>query len=308
MSIRVLVADDSATVRFKLKTLLEKHGLHVEQAGTVSEALDKLAPGHAIDVVVTDLRMPGIDGQKLVESIGRNDDLNALPVVILTSSDERDDRMRNTKSGAADYFNKANLDEDLFVERIRSLARGKERTTSLKHDSRTDTLTGLSSRRYGDARLAEELQKLQRYGYCFSVALLDIDHFKHINDSLGHLAGDDVLRRLAAELRGVSRSSDLVVRWGGEEFLIVFPGTRAGQAAGIVERLRAHLAAAPITLPGGGAPVPVTISGGVSEAQAGDTPESLVQRADKGLYRAKETGRNRLLLWQAGELVPVAAA
>jgi len=308
MSIRVLVVDDSATVRFKLKTLLEKHLIEVEQAGTVSEALGRLAPGHAIDVVVTDLRMPGIDGQKLVDAVGRDEELNAVPVIVLTSSEERDDRLRNVESGAADYFSKASLDEEVFVARIRSLAKGKERTSSYKHDSRTDPLTGLSSRRYGDVRLLEELQKRERYGHAFAVALLDIDHFKHINDSLGHKAGDDVLRHLAAELRAVSRSSDVVVRWGGEEFLFVFPGTSAAQAGLIIERLRAHVASGPITLQGGGAPVPVTFSGGVAEAEPGDTPESLVKRADRGLYRAKETGRNRLLLWQAGELVPVAAA
>jgi two-component system cell cycle response regulator len=307
MSIRVLVVDDSATVRFKLKTLLEKHGLAVEQAGNVGEALARLAPGHAIDVIVTDLRMPGLDGNKLVDSVGRCDELNALPVVVLTSSEEKDDRLRNIESGAAAYFNKGKLDEDEFVVQIRRLAKQKASTTELKHDSRTDRLTGIASRRYGDVRLAEELQKLARYGQPFAVALLDIDHFKRINDSLGHKAGDDVLRRLAAELRAVSRASDLVVRWGGEEFLFVFPGTSASQAAGIVERLRAHLAATPIALDGGTS-VPVTISGGVAEAQAGESAEDLVARADKGLYRAKETGRNRLLRWEAGELLPVAAA
>jgi diguanylate cyclase (GGDEF)-like protein len=135
---------------------------------------------------------------------------------------------------------------------------------------------------------------------------VDIDHFQ-INDTLGHLAGDDVLRRLAGELRSVSRASDLVIRWGGEEFLFAFPDTSAAQAAVIVERFRAHLASAPILLEGGEEPVPVTISGGVTEAQKGDT---LKPRAapDKGLYRAKETGRNRLPLWKSGELVPVAAA
>ncbi len=307
MNIRILVVDDSATVRFKLKALLEKHGLEVEQAGNVSEALGKLAPGHTIDVIVTDLRMPGINGQKLVDTVSRCDETNAVPVVVLTSSEERDDRLHNIQSGAADYFSKANLDEEVFVARLRSLAKGKERTTSLRHDSRTDPLTGLASRRYGEARLAEELQKLERYGHRFAVALLDIDHFKRVNDSLGHKAGDEVLRSLASELRDVSRTSDIVVRWGGEEFLFVFPGTSAEQAANIVERLRAHLAAEAVTLEAGAA-VPVTISGGVAEAEPGDTPESLVQRADKGLYRAKSTGRNRLLRWKSGELVPVAAA
>jgi|KBSSwiStaDraftv2_1062776.scaffolds.fasta_scaffold73181_4 diguanylate cyclase (GGDEF)-like protein len=307
MSIRVLIVDDSATVRFKLKGLLEKQEIEVEQAGNVSEALGKMDAG-SIDVVVTDLRMPGIDGSKLVKSVAGSDLYGSVPVVVLTSSEERDDRLHTTEVGAVAYFNKAGLDEELFVATIRRFAAQKVRTRGFEQGSRVDQLTGLANRRHGVERLTEELEKLERYGHVFAVALLDIDHFKQINDTLGHLAGDDVLRRLAGELRSVSRASDLVIRWGGEEFLFAFPATTVAQAAAIVERFREHLASAPILLENGGQSVAVTVSGGVTEAEKGDTLASLVQRADKGLYRAKETGRNRLLLWKSGELVPVAAA
>jgi len=308
MSTRVLVVDDSATVRFKIRSLLQKHGCEVEQAGNVNEALGRLAPGHGIDVVVTDLRMPGLDGHTLVATIQNCPELRALPVLVLTSSEEKEDKLRNIEAGAAGYFSKASLDEDVFVATIRRFAREKDRTVALERDSRTDRLTGLFNRRHGEERLAEELQKLERYGHAFAVALLDIDHFKKVNDTLGHRAGDDVLRRVAGELRGASRTSDIVVRWGGEEFLFAFPGTSAAQAAGIVERLRARLAAAPVTLESDGASVPVTISGGVAEARKGEGLDALVQRADEGLYEAKRSGRNRLLLWDEGRLVPVAAA
>jgi diguanylate cyclase (GGDEF)-like protein len=295
-------------VRFKLKALLEKHEIAVEQAGNVSEALGKLGTGNTIDVIVTDLRMPGLDGSRLVDSVAHCEEIASVPCIILTSSEERDDRLNTIEKGAVAYFNKGDLDEELFLATIRRFAKAKVRATGFEHGSRIDPLTGLSNRRHGVDRLTEELQKHERYGHTFAVALLDIDHFKAINDTLGHLAGDAVLRKLAGELRGVSRASDMIIRWGGEEFLFVFPGTSAAQAAAIVERFRAHLASGPITLEGGGAPVPVTISGGVTEVQRGDTLEAVVQRADQGLYRAKETGRNRLLLWQSGELVPVAAA
>jgi two-component system, cell cycle response regulator len=307
MTVRVLVVDDSSTVRFKLKALLEKNGLEVVQAGNVSEALGKLTAGTAIDVVVTDLLMPGLDGSKLVDSVGRCEEIASVPVVVLTSSEDRDDRLRNIESGAAAYFSKNGLDEDIFVATIRQLARLKARVVGFEQGSRIDPLTGLANRRHGADRLSEELQRLERYGQAFSVALLDIDHFKRINDTLGHPAGDQVLKHLASELRAVSRASDLIIRWGGEEFLFAFPNTSAAQAAGIVERFRAHLEATPVAIEGQ-SPVPVTVSGGVTEAAKGDTPETLVQRADQGLYRAKETGRNRLLLWKEGELVPVVAA
>ena len=307
MTVRVLVVDDSATVRFKIRNLLQKHGCEVEQAGNVNEALGRLAPGHAIDVVVTDLRMPGLDGHTLVTTIQNCPELRALPVLVLTSSEEKEDKLRNIEAGAAGYFSKGGLDEDIFVATIRRFAREKERTVALEQDSRTDRLTGLFNRRHGEQRLGEELQRLERYGQSFAVALLDIDHFKRINDTLGHRAGDEVLQKLAGALRAASRSSDVVVRWGGEEFLFAFPATDGAQAAGIVERLRAQLAAAPVQLESGGT-VPVTVSGGVAEARRGESLDGLVHRADQGLYEAKRSGRNRLLRWEADRLVPVAAA
>jgi two-component system cell cycle response regulator len=308
MSIRVLLVDDSATIRFKFKALLEKHEMQVETANNGVDALKLLEPGHEVDVVVTDLKMPGLDGEKLVKTLQSCEHLRTVPILVLTSSVERDDKLHNIEAGAAGYFTKGDMDEDIFVATIRRFAAEKQRTRGFETDSRTDPLTGLFNRRYGNERLSQELEKFARYGHAFSVALLDIDHFKHINDTLGHKAGDDVLKRLAQELRRASRASDLVMRWGGEEFLFVFPGTGLAQAAAVVERFRAQLASSPVLLEAGGSGVPVTISGGVSETQSGDTIETLVQRADQGLYKAKETGRNRLLMWQLGQLVPVVAA
>lgn len=308
MSIRVLLVDDSNTIRVMFKNLLVKHEMEVETASNGIDALKMLTPGHSFDVVITDLRMPGLDGEKLVSSIQNCDHLQTLPVLVLTSSDEHEDKLRNIEAGAAAYFTKGAMDNAIFVATIRQFAKKKVINTGFMDDSRTDTLTGLSNRRFGHERLGEELQKFTRYGHRFAVALLDIDHFKKINDTLGHKAGDDVLRRLASELRGASRESDIVIRWGGEEFLFVFPGTNLVQAAAIVERFRQHLASAPVLLEAGGAGVPVTISGGVSEVEGGDTIESLVRRADQALYKAKENGRNRLLMWQLGQMVPVLAA
>jgi diguanylate cyclase (GGDEF)-like protein len=308
MSIRVLLVDDSATIRHSFKKLLEKHEMQVETANNGMDALKRLEPGHDVDVVITDLKMPGLDGEKLVKSLQGCEHLRTVPVLVLTSSEERDDKLRNIEAGALAYFTKGAMDEDIFVATIRRLAAEKLRTRGFETDSRTDMLTGLYNRRYGTERLEQELQKFTRYGHAVSVALLDIDHFKSINDTLGHKAGDDVLRRLAAELRSASRESDLVMRWGGEEFLFAFPGTSLKQAAMVVERFRAHLASAPVLLEAGGSGVPVTISGGVAEVQGGDTIESLVRRADQALYKAKESGRNRLLMWQLGQMVPVMAA
>ncbi len=314
MTIRVLAVDDSATFRHWISQTLVKGGIEVETARNATEAREKLAPGHPFDVVVTDLMMPGIDGRKLVTMIQKDEDLEAVPVIVMTASDDQEEPVLNVEAGAAVYFRKPRAVEDqpqaaaLLIATVKRFGQQKRKVEGLGQDARTDTLTSLFNRRYGNERLAEQVERFQRYGQGFAVALLDIDHFKLINDTHGHSGGDDVLVRVAAALREASRASDIVVRWGGEEFLFIFPGTDIGQAAGIVERFRNHLPSAPVTVRTSGVEVPVTISGGVAQCEKGDTADGLVARADDALYKAKQAGRNRLLMIEAGRLRPVTAA
>ncbi len=308
MTIRVLVVDDSATIRYTLTEQLRSNDMHVEEARNGGEALDKLAPGHGFHVVISDLKMPAIDGLTLVNTIQRAGQLRNLPILILTSSTADEDHVRNVEAGAAAFMTKP-WNEKVLIATVRRLAEQKVRTDSLEEASRTDPLTSLANRRFGVDRLNEEIARSRRSGDGLAVALLDIDHFKRINDTLGHGAGDDVLRQMSDKLREVSRLTDVVVRWGGEEFLFAFPGTALEDAAMIVERFRVHLDVNPIQLTNSeAAALPVTISGGVAELEENDTLESLVERADDALYKAKESGRNRLLMWQLGQLRPVVAA
>jgi diguanylate cyclase (GGDEF)-like protein len=311
MNIRVLAVDDSATFRHWLSQILMKAGIDVEQARSGAEAIGKLGDGHNFDVVITDLRMPGVDGSTLVKTIQRCEEL--VPVIVLTSSEDDEEHVRNLDAGASAFITKPKANnqssvEAIVVATVRGLARKKNRETSLKQDSRTDQLTQLLNRRHGGERLQQELDRHHRYGQAFAVAMLDIDHFKTINDTLGHAAGDDVLVKVAEELKKISRQSDIVIRWGGEEFLFAFPGTGLLQAAAIVERFRQHLWSAPLTVRAAEKNVAVTISGGVAECQQGDTLDALVERADIALYKAKSAGRNRLIMWQSGKLEPVTSA
>jgi two-component system, cell cycle response regulator len=308
VTIRVLVVDDSATIRQALCTQLKERGIETDTARNGNEALDKLTVGHGFDVVITDLKMPGIvDGERLIDTLKRDAGLSSLPVIVVTAFSERDAQLRHLEQGAAAFFGKP-WDADVLAVTVRYHARQKSRADLLASDSRTDALTGLGNRRNGVTRLQEEIDKCRRNRRMLSVVMIDIDHFKRVNDTHGHPGGDDVLRHVAQQLRSVSRSSDVIVRWGGEEFLFVFPETDLSQATQIVDRFRAHLAAQPIAMPSSGAELVVTISGGAAELEARDTPESLVARADEALYKAKESGRNRLVASQAGELFPVIAA
>jgi diguanylate cyclase (GGDEF)-like protein len=162
----------------------------------------------------------------------------------------------------------------------------------LRRTSTTDELTDLANRRHFFARLGEELARAARQGAPLAVAILDVDHFKQVNDSHGHAAGDAVLRETADRLRKVTRAGELVGRIGGEEFAILLPGAAADQAWRLCDRLREAQSDAPIPLPSG-EEIRSTLSGGVAVAVSGETIERLMARADRALYQAKRQGRDR---------------
>jgi diguanylate cyclase (GGDEF)-like protein len=159
----------------------------------------------------------------------------------------------------------------------------------------TDELSGLSSRRYFETRLAEEWSRRERYGGEIAVAVFDLDRFKALNDSLGHAAGDSAIRRFGEVVRSAIRSSDIGCRYGGEEFAVLFPETTAPAARAVALRIRA--AAEALRLDFAGQAFRVTVSGGVSEAQNASDREQLLFHADQALYAAKAAGRNQVLLW-----------
>jgi diguanylate cyclase (GGDEF)-like protein len=176
----------------------------------------------------------------------------------------------------------------------------RDRNRELQELSVTDSLTGLFNRKHMWETLTREVQTFKRYGRPLAVLMIDIDHFKRYNDSYGHLAGDEVLRRMAAVFRGSLRASDYVARYGGEEFLVVLPDAGGTTAEQVAERIRALAAAEEFA--GDGGPARVTVSVGIASASDQESePESLVRNADAALYRAKETGRNRVVVFDGAE-------
>lgn len=176
---------------------------------------------------------------------------------------------------------------------------------SLERRAMTDPLTGLYNRAYLAERFLVELRRARNYGFPMSVALFDIDRFKRINDRYGHPAGDAVLRKLASFLRERTRSTDAVVRYGGEEFAVLMATADAGVAFEQADRIRAELEKLPFVIPGQAEPIQVTLSGGVATyPQDGQTFPDLIAVADAGLYHAKENGRNRVFASRPVELRP----
>jgi two-component system, cell cycle response regulator len=244
--------------------------------------------------------MPEMSGWDVLAAMKADPGLRDVPVVFLTGRSDTADMVDGLRLGAHDYLRKPCEPAELLA-RVQAAARVKrlqdelrQRNEELDLVSRTDSLTGLHNRRHVEEYLARLLSLARRNGEPIAVLLVDIDHFKLVNDGHGHDAGDVVLREVADRMARIVRLEDMVGRWGGEEFLVVLPNTATQGAAELAERLRQAVAEEPCRLPDGGA-VQVTISLGCA-ASLTDDAGPLVRSADAAMYEAKESGRNRVVV------------
>lgn len=294
----VLVADDSRLVRRIIAGCLTEAGHQVAEADNGAVALAMLERC-AFDVVITNLNMPELGGLGLLETV-RQRRLGA-EVVILTGADGMESAVKALRLGAHDYLLKppARLEEVvLTVERALEKKRLRDENARLLRElaalSRTDFLTGLPNRRTLDESLARELTRTQRYGTPLSVAMFDLDHFKKVNDTHGHHAGDAVLREFAKLAQETFRDADAVYRFGGEEFALLLPHSDLEGARIACQRFVERVAKAPFHT--GSGTLSVTCSIGLTTVRASDkNPAELLARADRALYQAKKTGRNRVV-------------
>lgn len=299
----VLIVDDDPFVLERLKELVAAAGYEVRTAANGLEALDALAKSKA-SIVVTDIKMPGLDGLELCRRIRARPQPGYVYVVLLTVRDDEQDILAGLDAGADDYVSKRTSAAQ-FTARLRiarrvlgleySLRNALDESTQL---AMTDALTGAFNRRYLVRHLGRELKRLQRSGGDVSVLLLDIDHFKRVNDSHGHAVGDTVLRSLTAQITAcLRRETDWCARLGGEEFAVVLEATNYVAARACAEKLRQAIADNTIVTPAG--TIRITVSIGVSGLgetadRIGATVESLLQQADANLYKSKANGRNRV--------------
>ena len=256
------------------------------------------------ELVIVSLSLPSCDPLRLVSQCRANEAFRQLPILLIA---EDIDLIRVAKGlvdlGANDYLIRP-VDRQELLARTNTQIRRKRLQDRLQQNYQrglslvlTDPLTSLYVRRYGEAHLDELLERVNQDATSAAVLLFDVDHFKQVNDTHGHDAGDDVLRELAARTIKSVRSVDLTVRWGGEEFLVVMPETDLANAAAVAERLRAAVAKELFTVRSSGEKLAVTISVGVAAAIAGgDHRDRLLKRADDALYSAKSAGRNRVIV------------
>jgi two-component system cell cycle response regulator len=297
--ILVLLVEDSAVIRALVRRMLVAGGHTVVEAAGGAAAL-VLCREQQPDVVLLDVEMPEMSGWDVLAAMKADPGLRDVPVVFLTGRSDTADMVDGLRLGAHDYLRKPCEPAELLA-RVQAAARVKrlqdelrQRNEELDLVSRTDSLTGLHNRRHVEEYLARLLSLARRNGEPIAVLLVDIDHFKLVNDGHGHDAGDVVLREVADRMARIVRLEDMVGRWGGEEFLVVLPNTATQGAAELAERLRQAVAEEPCRLPDGGA-VQVTISLGCA-ASLTDDAGPLVRSADAAMYEAKESGRNRVVV------------
>jgi len=319
-SSRILIVDDEPAVVESLALVLGDQGFIIETALSGEAAIAVFAT-HTVDVLVTDIQMGGMSGFDLMQEVALVDEYTNS--VVITAHDGYSAVKQALELGAYHYLSKPLVDHTAIISAVEraasatALAREnasllrkltashamledanrqlRELNTDLRELASTDSLTGLFNRRYMDISLDGEVSRRNRYGSALSVLMLDIDHFKQINDSYGHQGGDDVLKTLARILESCVRGTDIPGRFGGEEFIIILPETSVKNALKLAERLR-HQVEQSATR-SGAEELKITISIGLAGVGKGaklTSAEQLLSAVDEALYDAKKAGRNRI--------------
>jgi two-component system cell cycle response regulator len=308
----ILIVDDDEFAAARIGETLAPMVKSLARASSCAQAQMLLTAD--TELVIASLSIPGKDALRLVTHCRAHEAFRQLPILLI--SEERDLSLpaKGLDLGANDYLIRP-IDRNELLARTATQIRRKRLQDRLQESYRrslalalTDELTGLYNRRYLFAHLDELMERVHRDGINVAVLLFDIDHFKQVNDTHGHAAGDDVLRELAARTVNSVRSVDLVARLGGEEFVVVMPETDILIATAVAERLRAAVAREPFTL-GDGTKRPVTISIGVTATtERDDNRDEMLKRADDALYAAKSRGRNCVIVRSAKMLLTAAAS
>lgn len=309
---RILVVDDSRTQLDWLVQVLLREGYEVVTAATGREAIVK-ARTQTPDLVLLDMILPDMDGLEVLRMVKARPDERFLPVIILSVKSDVDSKVEGLRIGADDFIAKPFAEAEIVARcaamlRIKTLQDQLRSTRrSLEEQSVTDGLTGLKNRRFFDERLPEEFRRAQRYSDPVSLMMIDLDHFKEVNDRYGHQMGDVVLRDAAAVIKASVRDPDICARYGGEEFAVILPKTHLGGALTVAERVwrglkdKVYRQEVPAVGQAAVAEVRVTASLGLAFFPSKDilSAELLVKFADEALYQAKRSGRNNICLYQA---------
>ncbi len=296
---RILIVDDNERQAERVANELGIEHRPVVETDAGKALMTAKGP---VDLVIVNAASKTFDGLRLAGQIRSEEATRTLPILAVVDFDERAKAVKALEIGVNDILARP-IDPGELAARVRTQIRRKRYTDYLRSNldhslelAVTDQLTGLHNRRYMSGQLEALMRRASVGGDSVSLLMIDIDHFKKINDSFGHDVGDEVLREFAVRLASNVRAIDLPVRHGGEEFVVVMPDTELEDARRIAERIRLHVAGSPFRVMGGEELLSVTISIGVaSSIDDGDTPSALIKRADEAVYEAKSRGRNRVV-------------
>jgi two-component system cell cycle response regulator len=297
--IKILVCDDDPADRKLIRTYLKRitdREIVLLEAGHTEEIQNAMDKGR-IDLVLMDNQMPGKSGMEWLAEIVKK---QLTPVVMLTGSGTEEIAAQAFQEGAVGYLPKGSLSQeklqniiDVAMDKWTQLQQAMADKEKLERLANFDSLTGLYNRRAILGKLGDLICLANRYKEDFSLIMLDIDHFKRINDHYGHLTGDEVLEKIATLIRGNIRDTDIAGRYGGEEFIIILPKTNLASAWVVAERLRTIIEKAEMKDSAGNV-FTITVSQGLAGWERNEDATSLISRADEALYKAKGKGRNRV--------------
>jgi two-component system, cell cycle response regulator len=294
---KVLIAEDDATSRNILRAILTRWGYEVMVTTNGIEALEVLRQKDAPKIAVLDWMMPGIDGVEVCRKVRTLENDDPPYLILLTRRDDKADIVEGLSAGASDYIAKpydiGELQARIEVgKRVIELQDRLHSTLEdLSRQAMTDFLTMAPNRRAILENLKIEMARAMRENTSLWISILDIDHFKGVNDQFGHLAGDTVIKECVGRIQRVIRPYDFMGRWGGDEFMIIIPMTSAVSPPAVFERIRTAIADEEFRAEG--TTMRITVSQGVAVLDRNDTMDDLIRKADEALYRVKKSGRNR---------------
>lgn len=288
----ILIVDDERANIYLLEESLQDYVTYsASNAEETFRELEKDLP----DLILLDIMMPGTDGLTIAQQLKKDPKYSKIPIIFISALTSGESVAKGLDTGAEDYIKKP-FESSELVARVRKVIESSDRASSLYRKATRDNLTGLLNREYFFEQLEQEIRKSERDRALFSVGIIDIDHFKNVNDTFGHQAGDRVLQSLASFLENSLRGADIVARYGGEEFVFILDDSGRENAAAVLDRVRLMIAETEMDSQ---QHILITFSCGIADISevsgSADAAGELISIADRRLYAAKNSGRNRVI-------------
>jgi diguanylate cyclase (GGDEF)-like protein len=298
---KIMIVEDDDGIRELVYFALRKQGYKVVAYDSALKALDNIQ-SDKVDIIISDLMMPKMDGIEFCSVVKKK--YKHIFFIILTAKDSIDDKVEGLEVGADEYITKP-FDFMELLARVKAAERiintQKQLifvNEQLEKLADTDELTKLKNRRYFQSEAPKEIQRADRYGHTVAVLMLDIDDFKQINDTYGHLVGDEALKMVSSVLLGSTRASDIVCRYGGEEFVIFLPEINPKNAFKVAEKIRKNMEAAKLSTEEGKISMTISIGIAIKTPHMHINLKELIDQADKALYSAKKDGKNKTVIYK----------